>query len=212
MDTLLCTYCQKECWRCVILWGLWTMMVTTACNVCSVVSCGDDDVCGVWCVLPAGWLLAEPWVWSISLSLTFNLEWLPSATCLVSIHHYCRQWQCANDDNKNGCVLCLMCVCWRAVGWQVLSEAEMERATTAVAYGCIKYADLSHNRTKDYVFSFDKVPAPPHNAFCVLHLSPVTGHLSLVTRWFCWRCTVHPSPVVAVVVVDVTAGAWRWSS
>ena len=25
------------------------------------------------------------------------------------------------------------------------------------AYGCIKYADLSHNRNHDYVFSFDKV-------------------------------------------------------
>jgi len=27
----------------------------------------------------------------------------------------------------------------------------------AVAYGCIKYADLSHNRINDYVFSFDKM-------------------------------------------------------
>eukprot|EP00051_Salpingoeca_urceolata_P014401 m.183163 g.183163 ORF g.183163 m.183163 type:complete len:420 (+) comp18076_c0_seq1:1348-2607(+) len=27
----------------------------------------------------------------------------------------------------------------------------------AIAYGCIKYADLSHNRTNDYVFSFDKM-------------------------------------------------------
>ena len=26
-----------------------------------------------------------------------------------------------------------------------------------MAYGCIKYADLSHNRVNDYVFSFDKV-------------------------------------------------------
>ena len=26
-----------------------------------------------------------------------------------------------------------------------------------MAYGCVKYADLSHNRVNDYVFSFDKV-------------------------------------------------------
>ncbi len=33
----------------------------------------------------------------------------------------------------------------------------MKRAQESVAYGCIKYADLSHTRTNDYVFSFDKV-------------------------------------------------------
>ena len=40
---------------------------------------------------------------------------------------------------------------------QELSEAEFTAAKEAVAYGCIKYADLSHNRLHDYVFSFDKV-------------------------------------------------------
>ena len=40
---------------------------------------------------------------------------------------------------------------------QELSAAEFEAAKEAVAYGCIKYADLSHNRMHDYVFSFDKV-------------------------------------------------------
>ncbi|CAH8445758.1 unnamed protein product [Heterobilharzia americana] len=38
-----------------------------------------------------------------------------------------------------------------------LTETELERAQKAVAYGCIKYADLSHNRTIDYVFSFDRM-------------------------------------------------------
>jgi len=33
----------------------------------------------------------------------------------------------------------------------------MEAAQKSVAYGCIKYADLSHNRNADYVFSFDKM-------------------------------------------------------
>lgn len=40
---------------------------------------------------------------------------------------------------------------------QVLSPEELKQAQEAVAYGCIKYADLSHNRVNDYVFSFDKM-------------------------------------------------------
>ena len=39
----------------------------------------------------------------------------------------------------------------------VLSQEEMEAAQKAVAYGCIKYADLSHSRNADYIFSFDKM-------------------------------------------------------
>lgn len=46
---------------------------------------------------------------------------------------------------------------------QVLTPEELSAAQKSVAYGCIKYADLSHNRINDYVFSFDKV----------LHLAPV---------------------------------------
>ncbi|BFZ24623.1 hypothetical protein BsWGS_27662 [Bradybaena similaris] len=38
-----------------------------------------------------------------------------------------------------------------------LTAAEVERVKESVAYGCIKYADLSHNRTHDYIFSFDKM-------------------------------------------------------
>jgi arginyl-tRNA synthetase len=38
-----------------------------------------------------------------------------------------------------------------------LSEDEMKAAQEAVAYGCIKYADLSRDRNKDYVFSFDQM-------------------------------------------------------
>lgn len=38
-----------------------------------------------------------------------------------------------------------------------LTPEELKLAQEAVAYGCIKYADLSHNRTNDYVFSFDKM-------------------------------------------------------
>ncbi|KAE9543373.1 hypothetical protein AGLY_002173 [Aphis glycines] len=40
---------------------------------------------------------------------------------------------------------------------KVLTDEELELAETAVAYGCIKYADLCHNRSHDYIFSFDKM-------------------------------------------------------
>ena len=40
---------------------------------------------------------------------------------------------------------------------KVLSPEDLAAAQKAVAYGCIKYADLSHTRTNDYVFSFNKV-------------------------------------------------------
>lgn len=40
---------------------------------------------------------------------------------------------------------------------QVLTPEELVKAQRAVAFGCIKYADLSHNRINDYIFSFDKM-------------------------------------------------------
>lgn len=38
-----------------------------------------------------------------------------------------------------------------------LDAREMDAAQEAVAYGCIKYSDLSRDRNKDYVFSFDQM-------------------------------------------------------
>ncbi|KAL7055131.1 hypothetical protein AAHC03_024494 [Spirometra sp. Aus1] len=38
-----------------------------------------------------------------------------------------------------------------------LTPEEQRLAAEAVAYGCIKYADLAHNRNNDYIFSFDKM-------------------------------------------------------
>ncbi|XP_059609365.1 probable arginine--tRNA ligase, cytoplasmic [Phlebotomus argentipes] len=38
-----------------------------------------------------------------------------------------------------------------------LTADELKIAQEAVTYGCIKYADLSHNRVSDYVFSFDQM-------------------------------------------------------
>ncbi|XP_060746955.1 arginine--tRNA ligase, cytoplasmic [Tachysurus vachellii] len=40
---------------------------------------------------------------------------------------------------------------------KVLTAEELMKAQHAVAFGCIKYADLSHNRINDYIFSFDKM-------------------------------------------------------
>ncbi|EGT52019.1 CBN-RARS-1 protein [Caenorhabditis brenneri] len=39
----------------------------------------------------------------------------------------------------------------------VMTEEELAAARDAVAFGCVKYADLSHTRTQDYVFSFDRM-------------------------------------------------------
>ncbi|CAF0733152.1 unnamed protein product [Rotaria sordida] len=39
----------------------------------------------------------------------------------------------------------------------VLTPEEIEKAQKSVAYACIKYADLSHNRNSDYIFSFDRM-------------------------------------------------------
>lgn len=38
-----------------------------------------------------------------------------------------------------------------------LSADELKAAQESVAYGCVKYADLSKNRLCDYVFSFDRM-------------------------------------------------------
>ncbi|XP_034116244.1 probable arginine--tRNA ligase, cytoplasmic [Drosophila albomicans] len=40
---------------------------------------------------------------------------------------------------------------------QILTPQELSDAQESVAYGCIKYADLCHNRISDYVFSFEKM-------------------------------------------------------
>lgn len=40
---------------------------------------------------------------------------------------------------------------------KVLTPEELTAAQRAVAYGCIKYSDLSHNRNNDYIFSFDNM-------------------------------------------------------
>lgn len=50
---------------------------------------------------------------------------------------------------------------------QVLTAEELEAAQKSVAYGCIKYADLCHNRNNDYVFSFEKVQGKLYHFYCM---------------------------------------------
>lgn len=57
----------------------------------------------------------------------------------------------------------------------MLSPEELKAAQESVAYGCIKYADLSHDRINDYIFSFDKVSA----------LASIMG--GVVTVGWVWR-------------------------
>lgn len=40
---------------------------------------------------------------------------------------------------------------------KVLTPEKLKQSQESIAYGCIKYADLSHNRINEYVFSFDRV-------------------------------------------------------
>ncbi|CAG9538729.1 unnamed protein product [Cercopithifilaria johnstoni] len=40
---------------------------------------------------------------------------------------------------------------------EIMISEELALARDAVAYGCVKYADLSQTRTQDYVFSFDRM-------------------------------------------------------
>jgi len=51
---------------------------------------------------------------------------------------------------------------------KVLNEEELLAAETNLAYGCIKYADLSHNRIADYIFSFDKMLEDKGNTACYM--------------------------------------------
>jgi len=51
---------------------------------------------------------------------------------------------------------------------KALNEAELLAAETNLAYGCIKYADLSHNRIADYIFSFDKMLEDKGNTACYM--------------------------------------------
>ena len=64
---------------------------------------------------------------------------------------------CANDDAKPG--------------GAELSEQERRHIADTVGHAAIKYADLSQNRTSDYVFSFDKMVALEGNTATYMQYS-----------------------------------------
>lgn len=74
-----------------------------------------------------------------------------------------------------------------------MTEEEQQKVNEAVAYGCIKYADLSHSRTNDYIFSFDKMLDEKGNTAVYL--------LYAFTR----ICSIVRQP--AVRHIDLTAAA-----
>jgi arginyl-tRNA synthetase len=53
----------------------------------------------------------------------------------------------------------------------LLSEADRRQVAERIGIGAIKYADLSHNRTSDYVFSYDKMLAMTGNTAAYMQYS-----------------------------------------
>jgi arginyl-tRNA synthetase len=53
----------------------------------------------------------------------------------------------------------------------MLSEEDRRRVAERIGIGAIKYADLSHNRTSDYVFSYDKMLAMTGNTATYMQYS-----------------------------------------
>jgi arginyl-tRNA synthetase len=64
---------------------------------------------------------------------------------------------CKNDDEKPG--------------GHKLSNDERQRVAEIVGHAAIKYADLSHNRTSDYIFSLDKMVALEGNTATYMQYS-----------------------------------------
>ena len=53
----------------------------------------------------------------------------------------------------------------------LLSEADRRQVAERIGIGAIKYADLAHNRTSDYVFSYDKMLAMTGNTAAYMQYS-----------------------------------------
>ena len=52
-----------------------------------------------------------------------------------------------------------------------LTEEERDHIADCIGHGAIKYADLSHNRTSDYVFSYEKMMALEGNTAAYMQYS-----------------------------------------
>ena len=131
----------------------------------------------------------------------------------------------------------------RAIGHDVpeLTDEEKRDIAEAVGIGAVKYADLSQNRTSDYVFNYDKMLATDgqHGDVHAVRLRPLPQHLpqgrgrrgtrSARTRRRCssrtrrsgrWRCNCcasrrrsrPPRPTTCRTSSPRTCGTWRRAS
>lgn len=69
---------------------------------------------------------------------------------------------------------------------KVLTPQELKQSQESVAYGCIKYADLSHNRTNEYVFSFDRVSIRSETQSKLNKLIKFSNYI----HFACYRCSM----------------------
>ncbi|GAB1599957.1 arginine--tRNA ligase, cytoplasmic-like [Argonauta hians] len=109
---------------------------------------------------------------------------------------------------------------------EVLTQEELDQAKKSIAYGCIKYADLSKNCTHDYVFSFDRMLDDRGNTAAYLlyaytrirsiarlaQVSPETLKKEAVTcsidlshekEWKLAKCIMRFADIVEKVLVDL---------
>lgn len=84
---------------------------------------------------------------------------------------------------------------------KVLTLEELVKAQRAVAFGCIKYADLSHNRINDYVFSFDKMLDDRGNTAAYL-LYAFTRIRSIARLANIQEATLHTAAETTEVLLD----------
>lgn len=84
---------------------------------------------------------------------------------------------------------------------KVLTPEELVKAQRAVAFGCIKYADLSHNRINDYVFSFDKMLDDRGNTAAYL-LYAFTRIRSIARLANIQEATLHTAAETTEVLLD----------
>uniref|UniRef100_A0A673J192 Arginine--tRNA ligase, cytoplasmic n=1 Tax=Sinocyclocheilus rhinocerous TaxID=307959 RepID=A0A673J192_9TELE len=84
---------------------------------------------------------------------------------------------------------------------KVLTPEELLKAQRAVAFGCIKYADLSHNRINDYIFSFDKMLDDRGNTAAYL-LYAFTRIRSIARLANIQEATLHKAAETTEVLLD----------
>lgn len=89
-----------------------------------------------------------------------------------------------------------------------LTEAEQVAANEAIAYSCIKYADLSQNRTKDYIFSYDKMLNEKGNtAIYLINAYARCKQVSAQAEVLALPASARDG--VAVVPDDAVEGHWK---